>query len=94
MLEKVRGSLSQSEEEAHNISRQLVFVTLLVTESFCANKKAIGLLFAHKNGDFCVIFVTKRSCSVPISEVMSGIADRCSDYNGIAFRGAKESYPI
>ena len=26
MLEKVRGSISQSEEESHNISRQLGFV--------------------------------------------------------------------
>ena len=64
---------------------------LLVTESFCANKKAIGLLFAHKTGDFCVIIVTERSNSVPISKVMSRIADRCSDYNGIASRGATES---
>lgn len=47
MQAKVHGSLSQSEQEAHNISRQLGFVHT-ITESFCANKKAIGLLFAHK----------------------------------------------
>ena len=93
MQEKIHGSLSQSEQEAHNISRQLGFVHT-IKESFCANKKAIGLLFAHKTGDFCVIFVTERSCYVPISKVMSRIADRCSVYNGIAFRGATENYPI
>ena len=76
MQAKVHGSLSKSEQEAHNISRRLGFVHT-ITESFCANKKAIGLLSAHKNGDFCVIW---RSCSAPISKVETRIADRCSDY--------------
>ena len=78
MQEKVHGSLSQSEQEAHNISRQLGFVHT-ITESFCTNKNAIGLLFALKNGDFCVISVTERSCSAPISKVETRVADRCSD---------------
>ena len=36
----------------------------------------IGLLFAHKNGDFGAISVTERSCAALISKVESDISDR------------------
>ena len=48
----------------------------------CRHENQIRLLFAHKNGDFSAISVTKRSCAVPISNVESHILDRCSYYAG------------
>ena len=35
----------------------------------------IGLLFTHKNVDFCKISVTERRCAAPISKIESHISD-------------------
>ena len=46
--------------------------------------RKLGLLFTHKNGDFGVIYVSERSCAVPISEVESHISDRRSHYKAFS----------
>ena len=44
-----------------------------------------GLLFIHKDADFCAISVTERNCAMPISKVESHISDRCSYCTGYFF---------
>ena len=44
-----------------------------------------GLLFIHKDGDFCAISVTERNCAATVTKVESHISDRCSYYTGYLF---------
>ena len=70
-------------------NRELMFLGYVhtIAGSFCAGIKIIleiEPLFTHKNCDFGVIYVSERSCAVPISIVESHISDRCSHYKAFS----------